>query len=265
MRPRNTILLAIAIVYVIANWIPFGHTALYPLTLFTTWVHEMGHGLTALLMGGGFDSLEIYRNAGGVAHCGAAPGWPEALVCAGGLLAPPLLGSTILAVVHGPRRARILLAVLAGALVLSVIVYVRSAAGLVAMPAVAALLGWAAWRGFAEHPERRVVLAQMLGVLLVPGCEGSAEESVAKFLVGEKQGDPTILEIGREEDPDDPMACMHDCAKCSGCGPSELLKQIRDYYKIGLTYSSNAIEGNSLTETETKVLLEDGLTVGGTD
>ena len=43
----------------------------------------------------------------------------------------------------------------------------------------------------------------------------------------------------------------------------ELLKQIRDYYKIGLTYSSNAIEGNSLTETETKVLLEDGLTVGG--
>jgi len=34
-----------------------------------------------------------------------------------------------------------------------------------------------------------------------------------------------------------------------------LLQQIRDYYKIGLTYSSNALEGNSLTETETKVLL----------
>ena len=42
-----------------------------------------------------------------------------------------------------------------------------------------------------------------------------------------------------------------------------LLKQIREYYKIGLTWSSNALEGNSLTETETKVLLEDGLTVGG--
>ena len=67
---------------------------------------------------------------------------------------------------------------------------------------------------------------EMIGVLLVPGCEGPAEEAVAKFLVGEKQGDPTLLEIGREEDPDDPMACMHDCAKCSGCGPSELLKSI---------------------------------------
>ncbi len=42
-----------------------------------------------------------------------------------------------------------------------------------------------------------------------------------------------------------------------------MLKQIKDYYKIGLTYSSNALEGNSLTETETKILLEDGLTVGG--
>ena len=67
---------------------------------------------------------------------------------------------------------------------------------------------------------------EMTGVLLVPGCDGSAEEAVAKFLVGEKQGDPTLLEIGREEDPDDPMACMHDCAKCAGCGPSEILKQI---------------------------------------
>ena len=67
---------------------------------------------------------------------------------------------------------------------------------------------------------------EMIGVLLVPGCDGSAEEAVAKFLVGEKQGDPTLLEIGREEDPDNPMACMHDCAKCAGCGPSEILKQI---------------------------------------
>ena len=43
----------------------------------------------------------------------------------------------------------------------------------------------------------------------------------------------------------------------------ELLEQIKDYYRIGLTWTSNALEGNSLTESETKVLLEDGLTVGG--
>ena len=41
------------------------------------------------------------------------------------------------------------------------------------------------------------------------------------------------------------------------------LRQLREYYRIGLTWTSNAIEGNSLTEMETKILLEDGLTVGG--
>ncbi|HAR42793.1 MAG TPA: cell filamentation protein Fic, partial [Bdellovibrionales bacterium] len=43
----------------------------------------------------------------------------------------------------------------------------------------------------------------------------------------------------------------------------DLLKQIKEYYRIGLTFSSNAIEGNTLTETETKVVLEDGLTIAG--
>lgn len=43
----------------------------------------------------------------------------------------------------------------------------------------------------------------------------------------------------------------------------ETLTELRDYYKIGLTWSSNALEGNTLTISETKVVLEDGLTVGG--
>lgn len=42
-----------------------------------------------------------------------------------------------------------------------------------------------------------------------------------------------------------------------------LLEQIKEYFRIGLTYSSNAIEGNTLTESETKVVLEEGITVGG--
>ncbi|NLK64389.1 MAG: Fic family protein [Tissierellia bacterium] len=42
-----------------------------------------------------------------------------------------------------------------------------------------------------------------------------------------------------------------------------LLEQIKAYYRIGLTWSSNALEGNTYSESETKVLLEDGLTVGG--
>ena len=43
----------------------------------------------------------------------------------------------------------------------------------------------------------------------------------------------------------------------------ETLKSLREYYRVGLTYTSNALEGNSLTESETKVVIEDGLTIEG--
>ncbi|GIV42779.1 MAG: hypothetical protein KatS3mg034_2089 [Vicingaceae bacterium] len=42
-----------------------------------------------------------------------------------------------------------------------------------------------------------------------------------------------------------------------------LLKRLKEYYKIGITYSSNAIEGNTLTECETKIVLEEGITIAG--
>ena len=42
--------------------------------------------------------------------------------------------------------------------------------------------------------------------------------------------------------------------------PEHVVKQLKDYYRIGLTYTSNAIEGNTLTESETKVVIEEGLT-----
>ncbi|MBL8191255.1 MAG: Fic family protein [Acidobacteria bacterium] len=41
------------------------------------------------------------------------------------------------------------------------------------------------------------------------------------------------------------------------------LERLREYYRVGLTWSSNALEGNSLTLIETKVIVEDGLTVAG--
>jgi Fic family protein len=44
---------------------------------------------------------------------------------------------------------------------------------------------------------------------------------------------------------------------------SEEVRELDAYFRVGMTYSSNALEGNSLDLTETKILLEDGITVGG--
>ncbi len=40
------------------------------------------------------------------------------------------------------------------------------------------------------------------------------------------------------------------------------LSQIKDFYRVPNVWSSNAIEGNTLTEDETAIILRDGVTVG---
>ena len=44
---------------------------------------------------------------------------------------------------------------------------------------------------------------------------------------------------------------------------SELVKNLDDWFRIELTYTSNAIEGNTLSRKETALVVEKGLTVGG--
>jgi Fic family protein len=45
--------------------------------------------------------------------------------------------------------------------------------------------------------------------------------------------------------------------------PPELVDNLREVYDIRLTYHSNAIEGNTLTQSETQIVVEKGITIGG--
>jgi hypothetical protein len=160
---RGALLLAILGYFVIKTIVPFGRLIFYPLTLLATWIHEMGHGLTALVVGGHFDHLDVYGNASGLAFTSSAHPWQAGLIAAGGLLAPPLVGALLLAVSRGPRRARVVLAVVAVAIVASLAIWVRSLAGWIALPIDVAVLVYFAVR---RSPRSRMVFAQLLGVVL---------------------------------------------------------------------------------------------------
>ena len=45
--------------------------------------------------------------------------------------------------------------------------------------------------------------------------------------------------------------------------PDALIRNLEDWFRIELTFTSNAIEGNTLTRRETALVVEKGLTVGG--
>jgi len=44
---------------------------------------------------------------------------------------------------------------------------------------------------------------------------------------------------------------------------AEALAKLEHYYDIELTYTSNAIEGNTLSAVETTLVIEQGITIGG--
>ncbi|HSK74438.1 MAG TPA: Fic family protein [Pyrinomonadaceae bacterium] len=45
--------------------------------------------------------------------------------------------------------------------------------------------------------------------------------------------------------------------------PPAVLDEMKKYYDVNFTYHSNAIEGNTLTKSETQLVLEKGITIGG--
>ncbi|MEM6477274.1 MAG: M50 family metallopeptidase, partial [Pseudomonadota bacterium] len=127
----------------------FGNYLIYPFFILTTWFHEMGHGISAILTGQEFDQLVIYANGSGVAQSFVATDasrFTKATIAAGGPLAPSIVGSLlILASAHAKLWRPSLLA-LAAAIFISVLIYVRSQTGVVVLPLVGALLVLIAWR-----------------------------------------------------------------------------------------------------------------------
>ncbi|MCS6915232.1 MAG: M50 family metallopeptidase [Myxococcales bacterium] len=158
---RGLLVVAAVLILLLQGLVPYGHLVLYPMTLLSTWVHEMGHGVTALLCGGRFEELVLFADASGLARSAVPRGWREAATAAGGLLAPPLCGAIILRLArHAPRA---LLAVLAGALLLSLLLWVRTAVGWAAMaPLLLLCLGVLRWGGTGGC----LFFMQLVGLLL---------------------------------------------------------------------------------------------------
>jgi hypothetical protein len=137
----------IAIV-VIAIWqLPYLGWVQYPFILLGTWFHEMGHGVASLIVGGTFEFLEIYKNGGGLAYANLGNSYlpsslAKAIMAAGGLLGPAIIGAIFIAAAKYHKSSMILLRLLVGVIILSLLLWIRSFWGLIVMSAyVFVLLG----------------------------------------------------------------------------------------------------------------------------
>ena len=102
----------------------------------------MGHGLTAMLLGNDFERLVILPTGSGYAESilTSDSRLERAMIAAGGPLGPSLIGSILILASSRRKFWRPALYILAGALVLSTLIWVRSLVGIVVLPFVALLL-----------------------------------------------------------------------------------------------------------------------------
>jgi uncharacterized protein YneF (UPF0154 family) len=93
------------------------------------YVHEFGHGIAALIVGGQFDKFEMWTYSGVASIRGVTGSLAAAFVCAGGLCGPAVVGGLFLATGRNPRLARLALGAFGVFMALSLVLWTRTPFG----------------------------------------------------------------------------------------------------------------------------------------
>jgi hypothetical protein len=93
------------------------------------YVHEFGHGIAALLVGGQFDQFQMWTYSGVATVGGISSGPAAAFVSAGGLCGPAVVGGLFLATGRRPGLARIALAAFGAFMAVSLVLWTRTPFG----------------------------------------------------------------------------------------------------------------------------------------
>ena len=164
-KTRNLFILSAFGIFTILIWqVPGGFYILYPFTILGTWFHEMGHGITALLLGGNFQYLDIYSNGSGLAvHSGSLylGNFGRAMVAAGGPFGPTIAGALIIASTKKESIAKYILPSFGIILLLSVIMYVRPVFGILFISLFGILI---LYISFKTEIKWKLLSLQLLGI-----------------------------------------------------------------------------------------------------
>ena len=112
--------------------VPYGEFILYPVSLVYTFIHEMGHGIAAILAGGGFDKFVMHPDGSGLATSLVPDSrFARAFTAFGGLVAPAIIAAVCLMLGRNAKASRIGLYVFAGICALSLLLVVRNIFGFI--------------------------------------------------------------------------------------------------------------------------------------
>lgn len=117
---------------------PAADTALYPFRLFTTWVHEGGHALATVLVGGHVSSIVIRPDGSGLTSSLVPDSRVRrGVVASAGYCGAALVGCLLIAATRVERRAHTVLAGVGACMLLTLLLWIRNPFG------AAVVLAWA--------------------------------------------------------------------------------------------------------------------------
>lgn len=135
----DTWLWVAAALSLVVSLTPSARIALYPFRLFTTWVHESGHALATVAVGGRVSSLTIQPDASGLTTSLVPEGRAaRGVIASAGYLGAAFVGCLLIAATRLEKRSHALLAGVGAFMLLTLLLWVRNLFG------AAVVLAWAA-------------------------------------------------------------------------------------------------------------------------
>jgi hypothetical protein len=176
---------AVSLVVSLTPWAQF---LLYPFRLFTTWVHECGHALMTVLVGGRVTSISIEPNASGLTQ-GLVPVGRVArgLVASSGYLGAAVVGCLLMSATRVKKWAPAILLGLGAFMLLTLVLWMRNLFGFVVVLAWSVALVTLARKGIAD------ALGFFLSLLAIQVALNSVYDIRALFLIDHGQSDAATM------------------------------------------------------------------------
>jgi len=155
-RTRWFLIISVAVtlaLYALPYFVPEAFYVALPLIWLSTLVHELGHGLTAAMLGGHFDKFVMHADASGAATWSASGFFGpvrRAMVAAGGLCGPAVVAAAGFVLGRKPKHAQYTLLGGLFALIALAVLVVRNPFGWAFVGGLALIIGLLATR---ERPE----------------------------------------------------------------------------------------------------------------
>lgn len=120
---------------------------LYPFMIFSTWIHEMCHGMAAILVGGSISKIYVYKDGSGLCYSSSSgETWERFVVSCAGYTGTAVIGCLFLLFRRTRRGPTIGLIGMGCAMLLSSILYVRNAFGITMVVVMGLFIIVAGWK-----------------------------------------------------------------------------------------------------------------------